>query len=425
MTDLKAPFDTKSTTSIAMNRPEGVTSIMEGSMAVTQAVKACRPAVISAYPITPQTHIVEFLAQMVADGELNTQYVRVDSEFSAASVIGGASATGVRAYTASSSQGLLLMTEVIYYLAGTRLPVVITGANRGVSAPISLQPEHHDSQSLRDSGIIQIYVESAQEAYDAHIQAFKIAEDHRVLLPLMVCMDGYILTHVFEPVTIFDQAAIDNFLPPYKPLHYLSPERPTTFGPIADETNALEFHYLVQEAMQNAKKVIEEVAQEYSNVFGHYHGGLLDTYRADDAEIILVAMGSTVSTLREAVDFMRLEGLKVGLVKVRCFRPFPGEELWQIVKGASAVVVLDRALSMGSQGVLALEVKAALYDAPHRPLVIGVLAGYGGREVTPEVARAIVERARNALESGIVTPLVDFVGLKPEILDSTRLGNGI
>ena len=425
MTGLKAPNDPKSSPSIAANHSGGVTSVMEGSMAVAQAVKACHPAVISAYPITPQTHIVEFLAQMVADGELKTQYVRVDSEFSAASVIGGASATGVRAYTASSSQGLLLMTEVIYYLAGTRLPVVITGANRGVSAPISLQPEHQDSQSLRDSGIIQIYVESAQEAYDAHIQAFKIAEDHRVLLPVMICMDGYILTHVFETVTTYDQTAIDNFLPAYDPLHYLSPERPMTFGTIADENNALEFHYLLQEAMQNAKKVIEEVAQNYGNTFGYYHGGLIDCYKTDDAEVILVAMGSTVSTLREAVDLLRLEGLKVGLVQVRCFRPFPDEELCQAVKGASAVAVLDRALSMGSQGILAVEVKAALYNAPHRPLVLGELAGYGGREVTLEVARTIVERARQALESGIVTPLVDFVGLKPEILDSTRLGNGI
>lgn len=403
----------------------GVTSVLEGSMAVTQAVKACRPAVIAAYPITPQTHIVEYLAQLVADGELNTEYVRVDSEFSAASVIGGASATGVRAYTASSSQGLLLMTEVIYYLAGTRLPIVITGTNRGLSAPISLQPEHHDSQSLRDSGLIQIYVESAQEAYDAHIQAFKIAEDHRVLLPVIVCLDGYILTHVFEPVTIFDQAAIDAFLPAYNPIHYLTPENPMTFGSIADETNALEFHYMLQDAMQNAKSVIESVADEYKNTFGHYFGGLIDCYQTDDAEIILVAMGSTVGTLREAVDELRREGTNVGLVKIRCFRPFPGDELCQAVKGASAVAVLDRALSMGSQGILASDVKAALYDAPHRPIVLGELAGYGGREVTLDTARYIVDRARHAIECGTVTPVVDFVGLKPETLAFTRPDNGI
>lgn len=415
----------KSSASQETRRAAGETSVMEGSMAVSQAVKACRPAVIAAYPITPQTHIIEFLAQMVADGELDAEYVRVDSEFSAASAIGGASATGVRAYTASSSQGLLLMTEVIYYLAGTRLPVVITGANRQVSAPISLQPEHHDSQSLRDSGLIQLYVESGQEAYDAHIQAFKIAEDHRVLLPVMVCIDGYILTHVFEPVTTFDQAAVDVFLPAYEPIHYLAPDRPMTFGPIADETNSLEFHYLIQDAMQKAKVVIEEVAQEYKSVFGHFHGGLIDCYCTDGAEIILVAMGSTISTLREAVDQMREDGIKVGLVKIRCFRPFPSEELRQALKGATVVAVLDRALSMGSQGILAGEVKATLYDAPQRPLVIGSLAGYGGREVTLETARDIVGRARKAFDEGIGSTRLDFVGLKTEIIDTTRIRNGI
>jgi pyruvate ferredoxin oxidoreductase alpha subunit len=404
----------------------GEESVMEGSMAIAQAVKACRPAVISAYPITPQTHIVEILARMVADGELDAEYIRVDSEFSAASVIGGASATGVRAYTASASQGLLLMTEVIYYLAGTRLPVVITAANRQLSAPIGLQPEHQDSQSLRDSGLIQLYVESAQEAYDAHVQAFKIAEDPQVLLPVMVCVDGYTLTHVYEPVTTFGQAAIEAFLPSYDPIHYLTPDRPMTFGGIADETNALEFHYLIQEAMQNAKKVIEAVAREYETTFGQFHGGLIDCYKAEDAEIILVAMGSTVSTLREAVDRLRDEGIKVGLVKVRCFRPFPSDEVRQAIKGAAAAVVLDRALSMGFQGVLASDVKAALYDAPHRPLVLGMLAGYGGREVTLETVRYIVDRARRALDAGIVEPTVDFVGLRDELLKSiTRTRNGI
>ncbi len=403
---------------------KGVTSIMEGSMAVARAVKACRPDVISAYPITPQTHIIEFLAQMVADGELDAEYIRVDSEFSGASVIGGASATGARAYTASSSQGLLLMTEVIYYLAGTRLPVVITGANRQVSAPISLQPEHHDSQSLRDSGLIQLYVESAQEAYDTHIQAFKIAEDHRVLLPVMVCMDGYILTHVFEPVTTFDQAAVDAFLPPFDPLHYLSPERPMTFGPIADETNSLEFHFLIQQAIDNAREVISEVALDFQAAFGHYHGGLIDAYCTEDAEIILVAMGSTVSTLREAVDQLRKAGQKVGLVKVRCFRPFPDEELRRVLQTARVVCVLDRALSLGSQGILAGEVKAALYEAEQHPLVLGLLAGYGGREVTLETVQQIVEKARRAVESDGSQTRLDFVGLKPELLDLTRTTNG-
>src|SRR5512135_3070330 len=223
---------------------KGKVSVMEGSMAIARAVQASRPAVISAYPITPQTHIVESLAQMAACGELDAEYIRADSEFSAASILAGSSAAGVRSYTSSSSQGLLLMTEVIYYLAGARLPVVLTGANRQVSAPIGLQPEHQDTVGFRDSGIVELYVENVQEAYDTHVQAFKIAEDHQVLLPLIVCVDGFVLTHVYEPVKIFDQAAIDAFLPPYEPLHYLTPEKPMIFGPISDDTNTPEFRYM-------------------------------------------------------------------------------------------------------------------------------------------------------------------------------------
>jgi pyruvate ferredoxin oxidoreductase alpha subunit len=398
---------------------KGNTAVIEGSMAVAQAVKASRPAVVSAYPITPQTHIVEFLARMAAEGELGGEYVRADSEFSAASIIAGASATGVRAYTASSSQGLLLMTEVIYYIAGSRLPVVLTAANRQVSAPISLQPEHHDSMSLRDTGLIQLYVESGQEAYDAHLQAFRIAEDHNVLLPVMVCVDGYVLTHAFEPITTFDQASVDAFLPPYKPLHFLDPTHPGTFGTIADETNSLEFHYMLQQATERAKKCIDQVAQDYKRQFGHFHGGLVDCYATADAEIILVAMGSQVSTLREAVDRLRDQGVKVGLLKIRTFRPFPAEQVREAVKNAAIVVVLDRALSMGFQGILTGDVKAALYDAPKRPLVMGMLAGYGGREVTLETARSIVDQARRNADLGTVTSTMEFVGLQPNLLNST------
>jgi pyruvate ferredoxin oxidoreductase alpha subunit len=409
-------------------------SVMEGSMAIAQAIKACRPAVISAYPITPQTHIIEILAHMVANGELDAEYIRADSEFSAISIIAGASATGVRAYTASASQGLLLMTEVIYYLAGSRLPVVLTGANRQVSAPIGLQPDHQDTLSFRDAGMIELYVESAQEAYDTHIQAFKIAEDHQVLLPVMVCVDGYVLTHVYEPVRTFDQAAVDAFLPPYAPLHYLTPDNPMIFGSYVDETNALEFRYMTHQAMQHAKMKIEAVAREYQATFGLYHGGLIDTYGTEDAEVILVAMGSTVSTLREAVDYLRAEGTRVGLVKIRCYRPFPSEALRQAVGKAGAVVALDRALSMGFQGVVAADVKAALYDAPQRPLVLGMLAGYGGREVTLDTARTIVDRARRAIDAGVANAEAEFIGLKPELLQpmigsaflrSCPLGSGI
>ncbi len=394
----------------------GKLSVMEGSMAIARAVQASRPAVVSAYPITPQTHIIEFLAQMAADGQLDAEYIRADSEFSAASILAGASAAGVRTYTASSAQGLLLMTEVIYYLARTRLPVVFTGANRQVTAPIGLQPDHQDTLSLRDTGMIQLYAEDVQEAYDTHIQAFKIAEDHDILLPVMVCVDGFVLTHVYEPVKTFDQADIEAFLPPYEPVHYVTPEKPMVFGSGTDELNTIEFHYMNHQAVMRAKQKIEAVARDYEAAFGHYHGGLIDTYATEDAEVILVAMGSVLGTLREAVDVLRAEGVKVGLVKVRSFRPFPSEELRLALSGAGAVAVFDRALSFGSQGILATEVKMALYDAPLRPLVQGLMAGFGGREVNLETVRQIVDRARRALESGQVSAEAEFVGLKPETL---------
>ena len=393
---------------------KGILSVMEGSMAIARAVQASRPDVISAYPITPQTHIIEILAQMVADGKLDAEYIRADSEFSAASILAGASATGVRTYTASSSQGLLLMTEVLYHLARTRLPVVFTGANRQVTAPIGLQPDHQDTLSFRDAGLIQLYVEDVQEAYDTHLQAFKIAEDHDILLPVMVCVDGFVLTHVYEPVRTFDQADVDAFLPPFVPVHYVTPEKPMVFGSGTDDKDTLEFHYMNHQAVMRAKKKIESVAREYEAAFGHYHGGLIDTYATEDAEVILVAMGSVVGTLREAVDVLRAEGVRVGLVKVRSFRPFPSAELRQALSGAGVVAVLDRALSFGSQGVLATEVKMALYDAPRRPLVQGLMAGFGGREVNLEGARQIVGRARRALDVGWVDAEAEFVGLKIE-----------
>lgn len=398
---------------------QGTVSVMEGSLAIVQAIKACRPAVISAYPITPQTHIVEGLAHLVANGELNAQYIRADSEFSAASILAGASATGVRTYTASASQGLMLMTEVIYYLAGARLPVVLTGANRQITAPLGLQPDHQDTMSLRDSGIIQLYVEDVQEAYDTHIQAFRIAEDRDVLLPVMVCADGFVLTHVFEPVRIFDQETVDAFLPPYSPVHYLSPERPMVFGSYTDDANTLEAHYLNQQAILGAAEKVEAVAAAYRAAFGNHHGGLIDTYATDDAEVILVAMGSVIGTLREAVDGLRAKGIKVGLLKVRCFRPFPTAAVRAAVRHAGAVVVFDRALSLGSQGVLATDLKAALYDAPsdERPLAIGLMAGYGGREVTLDTVSEVVDLARVALDSGQLPGQdASFVGLKPELL---------
>ncbi|MBW2025497.1 MAG: pyruvate ferredoxin oxidoreductase, partial [Deltaproteobacteria bacterium] len=253
--------------------------VLEGSEAVALAVKACRPQVISAYPISPQTHIVEALARIIANGELDSEYVRVESEFSAASVVSGASAAGSRSYTASSSQGLLLMTEVLYASAGMRLPFVITGVNRAVSAPITIQVDHQDTISLRDAGLIQLYVESSQEAYDTHIAAFKIAEDPRIMLPVLVCMDGWILTHSYERVSFIRQKDIDDFLPPFRPANFLDVNNPKTWGSYAEEDVLMEFKYAIQVAMQHAKRRVKEVFAELAALTGRDHGGLIEPYR--------------------------------------------------------------------------------------------------------------------------------------------------
>jgi pyruvate ferredoxin oxidoreductase alpha subunit len=388
-------------------------SVMEGSIAVAQAVKACRPKVVSAYPISPQTHIVEELAKMVADDELKAKYIRADSEFSAASVVYGSSATGVRSYTASSSQGLLLMTEVLYAMAGTRLPVVLTGVNRTVSAPITIQPDHQDTMSLRDTGVIQLYVENSQEAYATHIQAFKIAEDHDVLLPVMVCMDGWILTHSYEPIKIEDQERIDSYLPDYDPVYRLDTKNPLTYGSYADD-EVPEFRLMMHFAMERAKKKIKAAAEEYKEVFGDYFGDLIEEYCCHDAEIILAAMGSVVGTIKEAVDLLREDGIKVGLLKVRAYRPFPGEEIIAAVKQAKVVVVLDKSISVGQGGQLATDIKAG-FASKAAPMVLSCIAGMGGREVRIETIKNIVGIAQKALEKGNV-PDIEFIDLKEQYL---------
>jgi len=389
--------------------------IFEGSMAVALAVKACKPGVISAYPISPQTHIVEALAKMVADGELNSQYVLSDSEFSAASIVYGASAAGVRSYTASSSQGLLLMTEVIYNAAGTRLPMVLTGVNRALSAPISIQVDHQDTLSLRDSGLIQFYVESVQEAYDMHIQAFRVAEDPDILLPVMICMDGWVLTHSYEPVELIDQEAIDDFLPPYRPVHSLDPEHPLTFGSYAEDDVLMELKYMIQGAMEKAKEKIGKIASDFHRITGHPGAGLIEAYETEKANIILMGMGSTVGTMKEAVDAMRADGIPVGLINVRCHRPFPAEALLETCRDAEAVAVLDRGFSMGSEGPLALDVKAALSNL-EKPHIFSYIAGLAGREITARTIREITTKTMDASKSHQIIRGSEWVDLNRSIL---------
>jgi len=390
--------------------------VLEGSEAVAFAVKACRPHVISAYPISPQTHIVERLAQMRADGELDAEYVRVESEFSAASVISGSSAAGSRSYTASSSQGLLLMTEVLYASVGLRLPFVITGVNRAISAPISIQVDHQDTISLRDSGVIQIYVESSQEAYDAHIAAFKIAEDPGILLPVMVCMDGWILTHSYERVSFMEEAEVDRFLPAFRPLHFLDEKNPKTWGSYAEDNVLMEFKYSVQKAMLHAKTRIKEIFSELSKITGRDHGDLIETYRTKGAEVVLVAMGSMAGTIKDVVDRLRSEGTSVGLVKIRCYRPFPHEDLWEAIKGARVVAVMEADFSMGSEGAVGMDLKAKVCGRPDAPLVLDFITGLGGREVNQEIIEGVVAEAQKAMINKSTFVESCWMGLDPTIV---------
>jgi pyruvate ferredoxin oxidoreductase alpha subunit len=390
--------------------------VMEGSEAVALAVKASRPQVIASYPISPQTHIVERLAALVADGELDVQYIKVESEFSAASAVSGASAAGSRAYTASSSQGLLLMTEVLYASVGLRLPFVITGVNRTISAPISIQVDHQDTMSLRDSGVIQIYVESSQEAYDAHIASFKIAEDPGILLPVMVCMDGWILTHSYERVSFMEQAEVDRFLPPFKPLNFLDEKNPKTWGSYAEDNVLMEFKYSVQKAMLYGKRRIKEIFSELSKITGRDHGGLIEAYRTEGAEVILVALGSMAGTIKDAVDRLRAEGKPVGLVKIRCYRPFPHEDIWEAIKGSRVVAVMEADFSMGSEGAVGMDLKAKICGRPGAPLVLDFITGLGGREVNQQTVEEVVAEAQKAVNKELPPAESYWVGLNPSIV---------
>ncbi|MEA1908533.1 MAG: pyruvate synthase subunit PorA, partial [Euryarchaeota archaeon] len=356
--------------------------VVEGSYAVAHAAAMCRPDVISAYPITPQTHIVEDLSQFVADGAIDSKYVNVESEFSALSALVGASAAGARTYSATTSQGLALMHEVLFNAAGMRLPIVMTIVNRSMSAPINIWNDHQDSMAERDTGWIQLYIEDAQELVDATAQAFMIGEDPDVSLPVMVCMDGFILSHVFEPVELLDQGKVDEFLPQFLPMRTLDPDNPSSFGMFVDPAYYMDFRYLMEQAMDASRPKIEDAAKKFEEIFGRHYGGLIDTYHTDDAEIIIVAMGSLVGTLRDVVDDLRGKGKPVGLLKIRAFRPFPLDEIKKVVADAKVVVVLDKNVSLGTgEGVVTTEIKAGMYNGDISVPVIGFVIGLGGRDI--------------------------------------------
>ena len=383
----------------------------EGSHAIAEVIRLCKPAVISAYPITPQTHIVEDLAQMVADGKLNAQFVNVESEHSAASVVLGASATGVRSYSATSSQGLFYMAEVIFNIAGLRLPVVLTDANRAISAPINIWNDQQDTVSLRDAGWIQLYAEDIQEAVDLHIIAYRIAEDKSMMLPVMVCVDGFILTHGIETVNIPSQEEVDKFLPPYKALYKLDVDNPMTLGPLVGPDQYMETRYALHKTLEEALGFIPEINAEFAKVFGRTYHGLIEKYHTDDAERVIVAMGSVCGTIKDVVDDLRKKGKKVGLLKVTSYRPFPQQAIYEALKNVAKVAVLDKALSLGAYAPLAVEVRSVFTGKKKAPKVISsFIAGLGGRDITKDSIEEIYKSLTTRELSG------EFIDLKPELL---------
>jgi pyruvate ferredoxin oxidoreductase alpha subunit len=354
---------------------------IEGSKAMAKAIALCRPQVVCAYPITPQTHIVEGLGELVRRGELdNCEFINVESEFAALSVAIGASAAGARAYTATASQGLLFMAEAVYNAAGLGLPIVMTLGNRAIGAPINIWNDHSDAMALRESGWIQLFAETNQEAADLHIIAFRLAEELSV--PAMVCVDGFILTHAMERIDIPEQADIDAFLPPYEPVQVLDPSDPISIGAMVGPDAFTEVRYLQYYKQQTSFRLIEHLSAEFRKRFGREAGGLLREYKARDAEFVVVAMGSINGTIKDVIDEMRDEGLSIGLVSLVTFRPFPTKALQEALAHARDVLVIDKALDPGMGGPLASNVDIALRGVADAPNLHSAIAGLGGRPVT-------------------------------------------
>jgi len=384
--------------------------LLEGSQAIARAVAACQPQVVSAYPITPQTHIVEGLAELREAGLLSAECLNVESEFAAASVVLGATATGSRAYTATSSQGLLLMTEVLYNIAGLRLPVVMTCANRAISAPLSIWNDHQDVMSVRDCGWILLFASNNQEAADLQPQAYRLAEELRV--PVMVNVDGFVLTHAFEPVELPDPDLVRRFLPPPK-LRLLDPEQPRSIGMMAEPHLFLETRYDQHQAVTAALAAIPRIGEEFTAAFGRPGINLVRPYRLDDATTVVVSLGSISGTIHEAIDELRTSGQPVGALEIQTFRPFPSDELRLLLGSRKNVVVLDKSLNPGSVdgGVLAPEIKAALYGCSPAPRIVSGVLGLGGRDVTvQDIRRVIVDVLSDKSVDQPSSPR--FIGLK-------------
>jgi pyruvate ferredoxin oxidoreductase alpha subunit len=382
---------------------------IEGSAAVAEAVALCRPQVICAYPISPQTHIVEGLGRLVSAGQLKPcEFINVESEFAAMSVAIGASAAGARAYTATASQGLLFMAEAVFNAAGLGLPIVMTVANRAIGAPINIWNDHTDALSQRDCGWIQLFAEDNQEALDLHIQAFRLAEE--LSLPVMVCMDGFILTHAYERVDMPTQEQVDAYLPPYEPRQVLDPADPVSIGAMVGPEAFMEVRYLAHAKQRQALELIPAWASEFKRIFGRESGGLTHAYRTEDADTVIVALGSVLGTIKDTVDEMRASGVKIGVLGITCFRPWPTATVREALSKAGRVVVLEKSLAVGLGGIVSNNVAASYPGSPD--VVHTVIAGLGGRSIT----RRSLQKVFTAAVEGRLEP-VTFLDLDYTIVD--------
>ena len=371
---------------------------IEGSRAIAETVAMCRPQVICAYPITPQTHIVEALGELVKSGELaGCEFLNVESEFGALSVAIGASAAGARAYTATASQGLLFMAEAVYNAAGLGLPIVMTIGNRAIGAPINIWNDHSDSMSMRDSGWIQLFAETNQEAADLHIQAFRLAEE--LSCPVMVCADGFILTHAYDRIDVPLQHQVDAWLPSFEPRQVLDPDAPVSIGAMVGPEAFTEVRYLAHHKQLQALERIPEISGEFYETFGRESGGLLRPYRLDGAETVVVALGSVNGTIQEAVDELRRDGIAIGSISICSYRPFPLEAVARALSDAKRIVVIEKSLAVGLGGMLATDVQMAL--SGRRQRVYTVIAGLGGRAITKASLMSLFRRAKSDALEGV------------------------
>jgi 2-oxoisovalerate ferredoxin oxidoreductase alpha subunit len=382
---------------------------MSGNSAAAWAARLARTQVVAAYPITPQTTIIEKIAEFIAAGDLDAQYLAVESEHSAMAACISASAMGARTYTATSSQGLLLMHELLHWATGARAPVVMGVANRAVAPPWSVAADHADTVAQRDTGWIQFYAESNQEVLDTTLQVFRLAEDGEVQLPAMVSEDAFFLTHTVEPVDVPDAGAVDRFLPPRDRRHALHVGETARLGSYMGPDRYMEFRARIARAMERAARIYPEVEAEFERAVGRHHGGPVTRYRTDDADAVIVTMGTASSTARAVVDAMRARGKRVGLVKLRMFRPFPAGEFLALAGEVDRIGVFDRSFTFGAAGAAATEIAATMYRSPKRPLLRGFVGGLGGRDVTPEGLESMFESLLRGQGDD-----VEWVGLKAD-----------